>query len=426
MADQKRPTRLVYNYDSNTEKGAANKPKRLVYDYERSMQQEKEAAKAARAQRAAQRYTPDPAAVPPRKAPPFYADYSAASSQTQRRQKKQAPQDDFGYFESILPPKTVVTATREIPQRPRPDDSSSKRHAGVRAKTSAAKQKSSGSIYRTISKLFAGQRAKAAAKARRRQVVLSDARAQRRRRNLYTTLGILIAVIVGIILSLTVLFKIETITVEGTTPYGEAEIIAAFGRKPGDNLFAFNTDKTIAAMQQKLPYLETIKIRRALPSKVRIDVTSATDAYSVGSASGWVLLSESLRILRIVPEEPAELAHIIGIEALNPVPGTPLQIENTDKLDALRKLQGELQTQELLPVTEINVTDTLNLSFVYAGRIRILLGTVNELGDKIDWAKYMVTPSGTQSLAETERGTLDVSSRNDEGRIQAIWSAGAI
>ncbi|MEG1744772.1 MAG: hypothetical protein RR215_04220 [Ruthenibacterium sp.] len=122
----------------------------------------------------------------------------------------------------------------------------------------------------------------------------------------------------------------------------------------------------------------------------------------------------------------AELAHIIGIEALIPVPGTPLQIENTDKLDALRKLQGELQTQELLPVTEINVTDTLNLSFVYAGRIRILLGTVNELGDKIDWAKYMVTPSGTQSLAETERGTLDVSSRNDEGRIQAIWSAGAI
>ncbi|MEG2931204.1 MAG: hypothetical protein RR825_05405, partial [Ruthenibacterium sp.] len=193
-----------------------------------------------------------------------------------------------------------------------------------------------------------------------------------------------------------------------------------------DNLFAFNTDKTVVAMQQTLPYLETIKIRRALPSKVRIEVTSATEAYAISSVSGWVLLSESLRILRIAPEEPAELPHIIGIEALTPVLGTALQVEDADKLAALCKLQAELRVQELLPVTEINMSDTLNLSFVYAGRIRVILGTINDLSDKIDWAKYLVTPSGAQSLAETERGTLDVSGRNKEGRIEGVWRAGAL
>lgn len=64
----------------------------------------------------------------------------------------------------------------------------------------------------------------------------------------------------------------------------------------------------------------------------------------------------------------------------------------------------------------MDLTNTLELSFLYQDRIRIVLGTTNDLDYKIKWAWEMVTPGQTSdSLGEEERGTLDVSSRGEDG-----------
>ena len=71
----------------------------------------------------------------------------------------------------------------------------------------------------------------------------------------------------------------------------------------------------------------------------------------------------------------------------------------------------------------MDLTNTLELSFLYQDRIRIVLGTTNDLDYKIKWAWEMVTPGQTSdSLGEEERGTLDVSSR---GRTALAAPAGA-
>ena len=86
-------------------------------------------------------------------------------------------------------------------------------------------------------------------------------------------------------------------------------------------------------------------------------------------------------------------------------------------------LLSKAQAQGLGPISEVDLTNTLELSFLYQDRIRIVLGTTNDLDYKIKWAWEMVTPGQTSdSLGEEERGTLDVSSRLGRAR----WRAGVL
>ena len=101
-------------------------------------------------------------------------------------------------------------------------------------------------------------------------------------------------------------------------------------------------------------------------------------------------------------------------------------MEDEDKLAALRGIVMNIQQKELLPINQIDLTDMLELSFIYDGRIKILLGTANDMAYKIDWAWRLVTPQEESSLPDTAQGTLDVSRRNSEGRGQAAWRAGAL
>ncbi len=56
-----------------------------------------------------------------------------------------------------------------------------------------------------------------------------------------------------------------------------------------------------------------------------------------------------------------------------------------------------------------------------------MLGTSNDLDYKLKWAWRMVTPGETSdSLNESDRGTLDVSARGEDGLGRARWRAGIL
>ena len=98
------------------------------------------------------------------------------------------------------------------------------------------------------------------------------------------------------------------------------------------------------------------------------------------------------------------------------------------RLEALSTLLTALDTAGMRgDVTRIEFADPEEMAFLYQDRIRIVLGTTNDLDYKIKWAWEMVTPGQTSdSLGEEERGTLDVSSRGEDGLGRARWRAGVL
>ena len=97
---------------------------------------------------------------------------------------------------------------------------------------------------------------------------------KRRRRRLITTLVIVLvtAVVVLCVLSLTVFFKISTVSVSGSVTYTAEEIISAAGIDIGDNLILINQNKLSQKLQTKLPFIDEVKVEKTLPDKVKLIV----------------------------------------------------------------------------------------------------------------------------------------------------------
>ena len=85
-----------------------------------------------------------------------------------------------------------------------------------------------------------------------------------------------------ITLSLTVLFRVVSFTVEGDLgPYTSEQIEAAGGISAGTNLFLADTDAAEKQIQTKLPYIETASVKIRLPDRIVIRVTQAVPVAAI-------------------------------------------------------------------------------------------------------------------------------------------------
>ena len=294
----------------------------------------------------------------------------------------------------------------------------------------------------------------------RRRVTRGEMRRRRHRRRIIAFSLLLALIALGVALSVTVLFKVEGFRVEGPEKdvppdlgiYTEDAILSALNVPLGENIFQFSIAEKEQAMAAALPYLETIQIRRSLPGTVVVRVTPAVERYVMQSPGGWVILSGGLKVLQVSPNEPDGLMQITGAEPSGPVAGRPLAlIEDTlpvdtapasdaasgaqaddgaaeaDWLETLAGLLAGLEQSHLSDgVTSLELGGLTEISFLYQGRIRVLLGTANNLDYKLQWAEALLKNSHGDGLLETDRGSLDISHLRSDGSIQPVFSPGAV
>lgn len=303
-----------------------------------------------------------------------------------------------------------------------------------------------------------------------RRLTHSELRRRRRRRNLLMAFLGLLVVGVGVVLSLTVLFKVETFRIEnmdGSTPantgiYTEDAILGALGVPVGENMFQFSAAQKEKSMVVSLPYLERVEIRRRLPSTLVIRVEPAVETWCAQSDSGWLTLSDGLKIMAIGEEQPQGLPALLGLDIEAPVAGyylklaaptataTPMpavsgvsvsqatssssaststagESSGHDPLEDVNRLLELLWTYNLKEdCTSIQFGEANELYFIYQNRAKVLLGTFNNLDYKIKFAAYLLHNEDGKGIADTEQGTLDVSHQLEDGSLRPTWSPGSI
>ena len=226
----------------------------------------------------------------------------------------------------------------------------------------------------------------------------------------------------------------------------------------GDNIFGFSAKDRQILLERALPELETVQVRRSLPSTVVVQVEPATAAYKVAYGDQWAVLSTSCKVMRLEEEEPEGLVELQGIEAAQAEPGSRIQLSQpapaegaestpqesavgasqdgsaasatpepetaeTTADEALSQLLDGLEQNGLLDgLTAVQLGDLEEFSFTYQGRLKIRLGTSNNLDYKLRLTARVVL--GADGLAPTDRGTLDVSSMTKAGTINPVFSPG--
>ena len=329
-------------------------------------------------------------------------------------------------------------------QRPRqnttayPTNGSRPRNGQRPQNVQSARRPQSGGRYRPTE---ANLRSPARREGRKKRRLTRAAVRRRRAIRRLTALALLLCVIgVGVYLTVTMLFKINTLevavdgeVVQEVGGYSSAEILQALGVHAEENIFSFDPAEKAAALEKQFPLLENIRVERDYPNTVVVRTNAAAAIYAMQTSSGWLSLSAGLKILDKDSAQP-DLIILCGGEPVSTTPGTQLEFETgpssvssdsaasdstasseagppTDKrIESLNTLLTALDSSELgADVTRIEFEDPEQMAFLYQGRISVLLGTLNELDYKLRLAKYVLLNEDGKGCSPTDTGMLDLS-----------------
>lgn len=285
---------------------------------------------------------------------------------------------------------------------------------------------------------------------KQRRVTQAELIRQRNRRRALGILGVLAVLAVGAFVSVNLLFKVTIFRVENfdrTTPadtgiYTEEELVNALGIEKNSNLFGFSTAEKTAQLAQHFPYLEQVGVEIQLPATVVVKVETAVERFACMYAGGWMVLSDSLKILRTEVSQPeglillsltlpADFAPAVGQsivpESYNSLLGGEQATAETAGLQAsaaqtLTELRDGLLSNGLFDgVTALDIRDLSDIQFTYQNRIQVRLGSEMNLAYKLRLAAAALADP-EKGLSASDKGVLDISNQQSNGDIRAYFS----
>jgi cell division protein FtsQ len=230
-------------------------------------------------------------------------------------------------------------------------------------------------------------------------------RRKKRRKLMFYTLLTVFMVVVITVLSLTVFFNITTFEVEGNVRYGSEEIIAASGLQTGQNMFRLNKFEIIENLKKQLPYLSEVSMRRDLPSTIRITVAESQPFACVYTGGSYYIVDENLKVLEISALPPDGIPEIKGFAAQSAETGSILTSDDGADQTVLKLTQSIKQNFGIENVSEITVQSLHELGFVYDGRVKVMLGGIDRIDQKLRLVRHVIDDNQSKEHAE-----IDVSS----------------
>ena len=230
-------------------------------------------------------------------------------------------------------------------------------------------------------------------KGREKRRAAASRKARRRKRLLliFYLVTFLIAIGAAVVLSITVLFRIDTIQVTGQSRYTEQEIVQMSGIEVGENLFLADTATAKQQIEEKLPYIGRAKVSRRLPAKILITVEEAEISGAVEYNGGYAIVSPEGKVLEITSAIPEGYSLIEGLDLKSADLGKKIVYEDPEKQEMFTELAQSQAEHGIAPITRMDLTNLYDIVVEYVGRITMEFGLPSHIDFKVRFAKTILS-----------------------------------
>ena len=216
----------------------------------------------------------------------------------------------------------------------------------------------------------------------------------------------------AISVALTLFFKIETMSVSGSVRYRQEEIIEASGIQPGDNMFLMNKFNAAGKITADLPYIESVQIRRQVPSTLQIQVTECTSPIAIKQDNSIWLISGTGKIVDQLGISAWEnYPQLTGVRLVDPAIGQPAAVaaEAENAQAQFFTLLQQLEQKEMLAdIQAIHMEDTSVIILRYLNRFDVVFSYGADFDYKLDYLRAVI-----ERLEINETGSIDMT-QNDK------------
>lgn len=219
----------------------------------------------------------------------------------------------------------------------------------------------------------------------------------------------------GAVLCFTVFFPIENIKVQGSTLYTAEEIIKNSDVDIGDNLFSASQKSAESNLKSKLPYIDTVKFERQLPSTLLIKVKEAEEYATYAINDRYYTVSQSGWVLSVGDSPPENLFLVIGAKAECDV-GSEIVFEDSEQQNLASSISDALK-KENITLNSIDITSSVQITVNVESRFEVFIGTTNFLEEKIRHLGSMI-----ENIDSSKSGKINLSIWTNENP-QATFKA---
>lgn len=216
-----------------------------------------------------------------------------------------------------------------------------------------------------------------------------------------------VIICVGVLLALTVFFKINTINIAGSKVYANSQVLEASGIEIGSSLFGVNEDKLNKILPEKLPYIKSVKVVRKLPDTLTVEITATRETAAFISGAGYILVDDTGKVLDKDAQMLREnVAVVSGVKPKNVVEGKQISLGKDEVNEDFTTVLSTLQSSDFDGVTEIVLTEKGEFKLIYEDRITIKLGSMENLELKLQRAKAAIDKEN--QINPYSEGVLDL------------------
>ena len=246
-------------------------------------------------------------------------------------------------------------------------------------------------------------------------------RKRRRRRRIKIFLSFLFITVITLgILSLTVFFKIEGITVKNNSIYESGEIISLSGVETGDNLFALNSSKIEGRLTKALPFIKSVELKRQLPSTLNIVITETKEEVCYYKEGIYYTADRQGKVLMEYSEQPLDLTFIQTSEEIDVFStGEYIEYSTAQEKDLIDK-HFELADYYGYTLNSVDVRDVYNTTIKIDNRFIVEFGTYTYIELKAAHLNAMIKQMDAQNT-----GIIDLKAWTPE-KNEAFFSKRSI
>ena len=210
---------------------------------------------------------------------------------------------------------------------------------------------------------------------------------------------------IALTLSLTVFFMIENITVNRKKKYTQKDITDLIDIQKGENLFRIDTKAAKQSVENALPYVHNVTVKRKLPATLLIEVKESKPAYKIDIDHGHcILLDERSKVLEYCEfSEDYVMLEVVGLNYSGYQVGKTLEEADENKVNTVFDILQILLDNNIENIKFIDIRNESDMRMNYKGNIRILLGDSQKLEEKILFLKGIL-----EKIHDSETGVIDI------------------
>ena len=179
-------------------------------------------------------------------------------------------------------------------------------------------------------------------------------------------------------------FNVKTVEVKGNETVLSEQILEAASIPQNINIFKIRKGKVKNAILN-IPEIDTVKIRRLIPSKIRLDVTETKPVMYFSYQTGFVITNEKGRVMsKVDTADELNLLNITGLEIKNAEICEKISVQDTDKFDIIISTINSLSRVGLLQeIRSCHFDDLQNVHMYLHDGTKVIFGKLTDFEYKL-------------------------------------------